>query len=151
MDECVVQGLSLAIVSDAERRKAVLQDAEQVVIDYRGDLPNLYLPMMLGGYKVGVYRRGNSWPIWMSIQPTYDLALKEAEKLREQVGIPQSDKAIVAVEELANSVKVKRDYKGLVGFIQSDESFVKNIRSVLTLSIGVGILVGVGIGWLLFR
>ena len=53
-DEAVVQCLSLALCAQRERRKEILSTANGIVIDFRGDLPNMYLPMMLGGYKVGV-------------------------------------------------------------------------------------------------
>jgi hypothetical protein len=69
VDETVAQGLSLAIINDKDRRAEVLRTANEVLIDFRGDLPNKYLPMMLGGYKIGVYRSGNNWPIWLSKQP----------------------------------------------------------------------------------
>jgi hypothetical protein len=87
LDECAVQCLSLAIVSDQDRRKKALEGASDVVIDFRGDLPNYYSPIMMGGYKIGVYGRSN-WPIWTAIAPTYDLALEEAAKLREELKIP---------------------------------------------------------------
>src|SRR5947209_5140685 len=89
-DEAVVQCLSLALCSLPDRRKEILGTANGIVIDFRGDLPNMYLPMMLGGYKIGVYRSGNNWPIWIGIQPTYDLALKEAESIRVEAGLPKN-------------------------------------------------------------
>jgi hypothetical protein len=52
VDEAVVQGLSLALVADNDRRKEILPTANEVVIDFRGDLPNKYLAMMCGGYKM---------------------------------------------------------------------------------------------------
>jgi hypothetical protein len=104
VDEAVVQCLSLALVADDDRRKEILRTANEVVIDFRGDLPNKYLPMMLGGYKVGVHRSGNNWPIWLSIQPTYDLALKEAESIRAEAGLPKN-KSITATGALANFLK----------------------------------------------
>ena len=60
-----------------------------VVIDFRGDIPNGWFAMMWEGYKIGVYRSGQGWPIWMSIAPTYDLAIEEAKKLRDQAGLPK--------------------------------------------------------------
>jgi hypothetical protein len=59
---------------------------------------------MLGGYKVGVHRSGNSWPIWLSIQPTYDLASKEAESIRTEANLPKK-KSVTAVGALANYLK----------------------------------------------
>jgi hypothetical protein len=104
VDEAVVQCLSLALVANDDRRKEILRTANEVVLDFRGDLPNMFLPMMLGGYKVGVYRSGNSWPVWLSIQPTYDLALKEAERIRAEAGLPKN-KSITAVGKLSISLK----------------------------------------------
>jgi hypothetical protein len=104
IDEAVVQCLSLALASDEELRKQVLQTANEVVIDFRGDLPNKYLAMQLGGYKVGVYRSGQGWPFWLSIQPTYDLAVKEAERIRDEAGLPK--KSIVATGALLNALSV---------------------------------------------
>jgi hypothetical protein len=104
VDEAVVQCLSLALVADDDRRKEILRTANEVVIDFRGDLPNKYLAMMLGGYKVGVYRSGNNWPMWLSIQPTYDLALKEAERIRTEAGLPKN-KSISAAGALSNFLK----------------------------------------------
>ena len=104
VDEAIVQCLSLALVGDKERRKEIMRTANEVVIDFRGDLPNKYLAMMLGGYKVGVYRSGNNWPVWMSIQPTYDLALKEAEAIRVEVGLPKG-KSITSAGALSNFLK----------------------------------------------
>jgi hypothetical protein len=104
IDEAVVQGLSLAIVADGDRRKEVIRTANEVVIDFRGDLPNKYLAMMLGGYKVGVYRSGNNWPIWLSIQPTYDLAVKEAESIAAEAGLPKGE-SISAAGALSRFLK----------------------------------------------
>jgi hypothetical protein len=104
VDEAVVQCLSLALVAADDRRKEILRTANEVVVDFRGDLPNMYSPMVLGGYKVGVYRSGNNWPIWLSIQPTYDLALKEAESIRADAGLPKN-KSITATGTLANFLK----------------------------------------------
>jgi hypothetical protein len=104
VDEAVVQCLSLALVAADDRRKEILRTANEVVVDFRGDLPNMYLPMVLGGYKVGVYRSGNNWPIWLSIQPTYDLALKEAESIRAEAGLPK-DKSITATGKLSSFLK----------------------------------------------
>ena len=70
IDESLVICLSLALNSDPPRRNELLKNTNAVVIDFRGDLPNMYLPMSLGGYKIGVYRNGNNWPLWLSIQPT---------------------------------------------------------------------------------
>ncbi len=103
VDEAVVQGLSLALVADNDIRKSILRTGDEVVIDFRGDLPNKYLPMVLGGYKVGVYRSGNNWPAWLSIQPTYDLALKEAESIRTEAGLPK--KSITTTGKLSNFLK----------------------------------------------
>jgi hypothetical protein len=105
IDEAVVLCLSLAIADNESFRSEVLRTANEVVIDFRGDLPNKYLAMVLGGYKIGVYRSGNNWPIWLSIQPTYDLALKEAEKIREEAGLPR--KAIVSTGALQNFLRAK--------------------------------------------
>jgi hypothetical protein len=105
MDEALVLCLSLAIADNQDFRSAVMRTASEVVIDFRGDLPNKYLPMMLGGYKVGVYRNGNNWPIWLSIQPTYDLALKEAEKIRDEAKLPQ--KAIISTGALQGFFSAK--------------------------------------------
>jgi hypothetical protein len=52
----------------------------------------------------GVYRSGNNWPVWVSIQPTYDLALKEAEKIRIEAGLPKG-KSITAAGALSNFLK----------------------------------------------
>jgi hypothetical protein len=106
VDEAIVQCLSLALVADSDRRKEILRTADEVVVDFRGDLPNKYLPMMLGGYKVGVYRSGNKWPVWLSIQPTYDLAHKEAERIRTEAGLPKN-KSITAAGKLADYLNVK--------------------------------------------
>jgi hypothetical protein len=100
VDEAVLQCLSLAIVTDDSRRAEILRTANGVVIDFRGDLPNIYASMMLGGYKVGVYRSGHGWPIWLSIQPTYDLALKEAERIRNEINLPAN--SVVATGALSN-------------------------------------------------
>jgi hypothetical protein len=105
IDEAVVQTLSLAITNHKDHRAEVLRTANEVVIDFRGDLPNKYLAMMLGGYKVGVYRSGNNWPIWLSIQPTYDLAVKEAESIAAEAGLPKG-KSVSAVGALSNFLKV---------------------------------------------
>jgi hypothetical protein len=104
VDEAVVQCLSLALVADDDRRKEILRTANEVVVDFRGDLPNKYSAMMLGGYKIGVYRSGNNWPVWLSIQPTYDLALKEAENIRAEAGLPKN-KSITATGKLSNFLK----------------------------------------------
>jgi hypothetical protein len=104
VDEAVVQCLSLALVADDDMRKNILRTADQVVVDFRGDLPNKYLVMMLGGYKVGVHRSGNNWPVWLSIQPTYDLALKEAERIRAEAGLPKN-KSITAAGKLSDFLK----------------------------------------------
>lgn len=101
VDEAVVQCLSLALVADDNQRKHILRTANEVVLDFRGDLPNKYLAMTLGGYKVGVYRSGNNWPVWLSVQPTYDLALKEAERIRAEAGLPKN-RSITATGMLAN-------------------------------------------------
>jgi len=61
--------------------------------------------MVLGGYKVGVYRSGNNWPVWLGIQPTYDLALKEAESIRAEAELPKN-KSITATGKLSNVLKV---------------------------------------------
>jgi hypothetical protein len=127
-DEAVVQCLSLALCSRSERRKEILSTANGIVIDFRGDLPNMYLPMMLGGYKIGVYRSGNDWPIWLSIQPTYDLAIKEAESIRVEAGLPK--KSVTAAGALSNFLNSKLklqpilsnaggsiDYRMVLGFI----------------------------------
>ncbi|MGY8664144.1 hypothetical protein Q3C01_17500 [Bradyrhizobium sp. UFLA05-109] len=104
VDEAVVQCLSLALAANDERRIEILRTADDVVVDFRGDLPNKYLPMMSGGYKVGVHRSGNSWPIWLSIQPTYDLALKKAESIRAEANLPKN-KPVTAAGALANYLK----------------------------------------------
>jgi hypothetical protein len=104
VDEAVVQCLSLALVAADDRRQEILRTANEVVIDFRGDLPNKYLAMMLGGYKVGVYRSGNNWPVWLGIQPTYDLALKEAESIRAEAELPKN-KSITATGALSNFLK----------------------------------------------
>lgn len=104
VDEAVVQCLSLALVAADDRRKEILRTANEVVVDFRGDLPNKYLAMMLGGYKVGVYRSGNNWPVWLSIQPTYDLALKEAESIRAEAELPKN-KSITATGKLSDFLK----------------------------------------------
>jgi hypothetical protein len=104
VDEAVVQCLSLALVSADDRRKEILRTAHEIVVDFRGDLPNKYLAMMLGGYKVGVYRSGNNWPVWLSIQPTYDLALKEADSMRAEADLPKN-KSITATGALSNFLK----------------------------------------------
>ncbi|HEV2594891.1 MAG TPA: hypothetical protein VGU01_06800 [Sphingomicrobium sp.] len=104
VDEAVVQCLSLALAANDERRKEILREADGVVVDFRGDLPNAYLPMMSGGYKVGIYRSGNRWPLWLSIQPTYDLALKEAESIRAEANLPKG-KSATAAGRLANFLK----------------------------------------------
>jgi hypothetical protein len=104
VDEAVVQCLSLALVEADDRRKEILRTANEVVIDFRGDLPNKYLAMMLGGYKVGVYRSGNNWPVWLGIQPTYDLALKEAESIRAEAELPKN-KSITATGALSSFLK----------------------------------------------
>ena len=90
VDEAIVVGLSLAIASRDKLRKEVLQASNAVVIDFRGDIPNGWFAMMWGGYKIGVYRSGQGWPIWMSIAPTYDLAIEEEKKLRDQAGLPKN-------------------------------------------------------------
>ena len=147
VNECVVQCISLAIVANDERRRQILKEATQVVVDFRGDLPNAYLPMMLGGYKVGVYRNYHGWPIWMSIQPTYDLALKEATKLRAEAN---SDEAVVAAEALEASLKVLGRYGGhMVGLIVSDKQVAEIIPKLALLSCGIGIAIGTAIGWFL--
>lgn len=105
VDEAVVIGLSLAIASKTTLRKEVLQTANGVAMDFRGDVPNGWFGMMWGGYKIGVYRSGQGWPIWMSIAPTYDLAIDEAKKLSDEAGLPK--KAIQATGALLNSLKVK--------------------------------------------
>jgi hypothetical protein len=51
-----------------------------------------------------VYRSGNNWPIWLSIQPTYDLAQKKAESIRAEAGLPKN-KSITATGALANYLK----------------------------------------------
>jgi len=104
VDEAVVQCLSLALVAADDRRKEILRTADEVVVDFRGDLPNKYLMMVLGGYKVGVYRSGNNWPVWLGIQPTYDLALKEAERIRVEAGLPKN-KSITAAGKLSSFLK----------------------------------------------
>lgn len=111
-DEAVVQCLSLALCSQSERRKDILSTTNGIVIDFRGDLPNKYLAMMLGGYKVGIYRSGNNWPIWLSIQPTYDLALAEAESIRAETGLPKS--SITAVGALANFLNCKTNLQPIL-------------------------------------
>jgi hypothetical protein len=108
VDEAVVQCLSLALAANDERRTEILRKADGVVVDFRGDLPNAYLPMMSGGYKVGVYRSGNGWPIWLSIQPTYDLALKEAESIRASANLPKG-KSVTAAGRLASFLKADMD------------------------------------------
>ncbi len=104
VDEAVVQCLSLALVAEDDKRADILRTADEVVVDFRGDLPNKYLPMMLGGYKIGVHRSGNNWPVWLSIQPTYDLALKEAESIAAEAGLPKT-KSITAAGKLSNFLK----------------------------------------------
>jgi hypothetical protein len=104
VDEAVVQCLSLALVADDDRRKEILRTADEVVVDFRGDLPNKYLMMVLGGYKVEVYRSGNNWPVWLGIQPTYDLALKEAESIRAEAELPKN-KSITATGKLSSFLK----------------------------------------------
>jgi hypothetical protein len=105
VDEAVVQCLSLALVAfDDARRKKILRTADEVVVDFRGDLPNKYLAMVLGGFKVGVYRSGNNWPFWLGIQPTYDRALKEAESIRAEAGLPKN-KSITAAGKLSDFLK----------------------------------------------
>ncbi|MFG1289822.1 MULTISPECIES: hypothetical protein [Xanthobacter] len=111
-DEAMVQCLSLALCSQSERRKEILRTANGIVIDFRGDLPNMYLPMMLGGYKVGIYRSGNNWPIWLSIQPTYDLALEEAESIRAEAGLPKS--SITAAGALSNFLNCKTNLQPIL-------------------------------------
>jgi hypothetical protein len=86
-------------------RKEVLQTANGVVIDFRGDIPNGWFAMMWGGYKIGVYRSGHGWPIWMSIAPTYDLAIEEAKKLRDEARLPKN--SIQATGKLLNFLNVK--------------------------------------------
>lgn len=139
IDEAVVQCLSLALVSDTARRAAILRTANQVVVDLRGDIPNKYLPMVLGGYKVGVYRSGHGWPIWLSIQPTYDLALKEAEKIRAEAGLPKKD--IEAVGALANFLNAR------TGLTPIMSSAAEGTSALMWLVIGAAI-VAVAAMWL---
>jgi hypothetical protein len=140
VDEAVVQCLSLALAANDERRTEILRTADEVVVDFRGDLPNKYLPMMLGGYKIGVHRSGNNWPIWLSIQPTYDLALKEAESIRVEANLPKN-KSVTAAGALANYLKW-----GVVSPIQSNSSSAINVRGWIT--IGAVIILGF-VAWLM--
>ena len=140
IDEGAAQCLSLAMVQDRDRKKCIIKDAEQVVIDFRGDLPACYLPTMLGGYKIGVYRTGNQWPIWMSIQPTYDLALEEAAKLRDEAKIPSTGPAIVAVGRLARFFRV-----AIGDAIVSDRNLARLIRPMMGLWLSVGAVIGFAI------
>lgn len=147
IDECVVHCLSLALATNDDFRGTILHNAEQVVVDFRGDLPNKYLPMMLGGYKVGVHRTGNNWPFWMSIQPTYDLALEKCEELRNEANIPKTKNAIIAVQALSNFLKVK---SVRINPIQSDKWVGGALLWWTALGFIAGILAGIGIGrWLL--
>jgi hypothetical protein len=140
VDEAVVQCLSLALVSNHERRTGILRTTDEVVVDFRGDLPNKYLPMMSGGYKVGVYRSGNDWPVWLSIQPTYDLALKEAESIRAEANLPKN-KSVAAAGALANYLKT-----GLASPILSNSS--SGIGSLGWITAGVMIVIGL-VAWLM--
>jgi hypothetical protein len=141
VDEAVVQCISLALVADGGRRKEIVRTANEVVVDFRGDLPNAYLAMTLGGYKIGVYRSGNNWPIWLGIQPTYDLALKEAESIRAEAELPK-DKSIIATGALSNFLKA-----GIGLPILSNSSAGTGVRRWW---IAVGAVVGIGfIAWLL--
>ncbi|WP_445215878.1 hypothetical protein ACKWRH_26275 [Bradyrhizobium sp. Pa8] len=140
VDEAVVQCLSLALAANDERRAEILRTADEVVVDFRGDLPNKYLPMMSGGYKVGVHRSGNSWPAWLSIQPTYDLALKKAESIRAEADLPKN-KSVTAAGALANYLK-----SGLGSPILSNSSSDIGIRGWITA--GAMIVIGL-VAWLM--
>jgi len=144
MEEGAVQCLSLAIMHGSERGKEVLKEANGVVIDFRGDLPNLYLPMSLGGYKVGIYRKNNSWPIWTTIQPTYELALEEATKLRDELKLPKS--SITAVGALQDVLKVNMGPLPISSKIEK-----RGILLLAAFCISIGIAIGVAIGWLVYR
>jgi len=87
-----------------ERRKAIIKDAQQVVLDFRGDIPNGYLAMSLGGYKIGVYRQINGWPFWRSIQPTSDIAVDVARTIAKDAKLVSTDSAIIAVGKLTDLV-----------------------------------------------
>ncbi|MDO9298659.1 hypothetical protein [Bradyrhizobium sp.] len=140
VDETVVQCLSLALAANDERRAEILRTADEVVVDFRGDLPNKYLPMILGGYKVGVHRSGNSWPIWLSIQPTYDLASKKAESIRAEANLPKN-KSVTAAGALANYLT-----SGLTSPILSNSSSDIGIRGWIT----AGALIVIGlVAWLM--
>ena len=130
-DEAVVQCLSLALCSQNERRKEILSTVDGVVIDFRGDLPNLYLPMMLGGYKIGIYRSGNNWPLWIGIQPTYDLALKEAQRVCVEAGLPK--KSVTVAGALANFQSSSLDIQPIL----SNAPATINYRSILWVTLAI--------------
>lgn len=146
LDECAVLNLSLAIADVEERRRNLLKEAKQVVIDFRGDLPNGHLPMMLGGYKVGIYRSGNYWPIWLSIQPTYDLAIREAESICEEARISKSDPSIIAVGKLADVVNPAFVKRYGLGLIQSSKVNEVSLW-MLCWPVLLGVFAGIAIGW----
>jgi len=145
VDECTVQYLSLAIVAKEERKREILKEAEQVVIDFRGDLPNRCLALMLGGYKVGVNRKGHDWPIWLSIQPTYDLAIDEGMKIRKEANISKPNDTLLAIGALTTHVDPSfvKSY-GLP--ILSSTTNDKLINRLLWIALG-SIFVGIMIGW----
>jgi hypothetical protein len=145
LDECAVQCLSLAIVSDKDGRKRALEGASNVVMDYRGDLPNAYSPLMMGGYKIGVYGR-SGWPVWTAIAPTYDLALKEAAKLRAELKIPDLPGRTLSAGELSHDLRLQRDNPSLASvyppFINSNAGMGRFLLFACLCSLAVGAVIG---------
>jgi hypothetical protein len=142
IDESLLLYLSLAMSQEQGHRRQLLKDAEQVVIDFRGDLPNKLLPMTLGGYKIGVYRRGQDWPAWLSIQPSQVDAFAEARRIRQEAGLAKSKAWLAPVGKLRGFVQFGVQRFGM------DRIRPRDLVGFLLTGLFVGGGIGAAVMWL---
>jgi hypothetical protein len=127
--EFFIQSTSLSL---ANMHKDILADADSIVVDFRGDLFNGVLPIDRGGFKIGIYRKSNDWPVWLDIAPTFDLALKSANTIKKETGIT----SVVSAGKLSSILEFRRNKYS--EFINSDSL----IPIVALVSLVVGIIIG---------
>lgn len=130
IQEFFIQSTSLSLAN--MHKKEILADADSIVVDFRGDLFNGVLPIDQGGFKIGIYRKSNDWPVWLDVAPTFDLALQSANTIKQETGITN----LVSAGKLTNILEFRGN--NYSKFINSDSL----IPIVALVSLVVGIIIG---------
>ncbi len=136
--EYLIQILSLAVAHD--ERKEIVAQSELVVLDVRGALYGKYLSKQDEGFKIGVFRYGHDWPIWLDIKPTWDLAIGSAKEIANEANLPQS--AIRFVGHATAMARFHKEFPPLV----SEKAVLPGLGLLCAMLFVLGLGVGVGIG-----